>query len=84
MVGAPTGAFDVASLMVGVPAVGVESGLVGEPVGMGGLVPAFALGVSGMVGAPVGMGGLVPAFALGDRGMVGAPVGMGGLVAAPD
>lgn len=83
MVGAPTGEFEVDSLMVGVPAVGVERGLVGDPLGVRGLVTALAVGERGMVGAPVGVGGLIPALAVGVRGMVGAPVGVRGLIGMP-
>lgn len=80
MVGAPIGAVDVASLIVGVPAVGVDSGLVGEPIGVSGLVAA--VGDRGMVGAPVAVGGFGAAVAVGVRGVVAAPVGARGFGAA--
>lgn len=53
MVGAPTGVFDVASFIVGIPVVGVNIGLVAVPIGVRGLVPALTVGERGMVGAPV-------------------------------
>lgn len=80
MVGAPTGVFDVASFMVGMPAVGVKSGLVADPIGVRGLVPALTVGESGMVGAPVAMGGLTGAPAVVARGIVGIPVAVIGLI----
>lgn len=74
MVGAPTGVLEVASFMVGMPAVGVKSGLVADPMGVRGFVPALTVGESGMVGAPVAIGGLTGAAAVGARGIVGMPV----------
>ena len=74
MVGAPTGVFDVASFIVGIPVVGVNIGLVAVPIGVRGLVPALTVGERGMVGAPVAIGGLTAAPAVGVRGIVGIPV----------
>lgn len=79
MVGAPTGALDVASLTVGMPAVGIESGLVAAPIGVSGLVPARTVDVSGIVGAPVANGALAGAPAVGVRGAVGAPLAVIGI-----
>ena len=71
MVGAPTGALDVASFLVCVPAVGVERGLVAAPRGVSGLVAARTVDASGIVGAPVANGALAGAPTGGARGMVG-------------
>ena len=72
MVGAPTGALVVASLMVGVPVgTGAPRGFVAD-----------AIGTSGLVAVPDGVGGVAPPPSGVARGMVGAPVGTMGLVAA--
>ena len=80
MVGAPTGALDVASFMVGMPAVGVYRGLVAAPIGVSGLVPARTVDASGIVGAPVANGALAGAPAVGVRGAVAV---RGGLTVPP-
>jgi hypothetical protein len=69
MVGAPTGALEVASLIVGAPAVGgdaVRRGMVGA-----------GTGALGAVGAPEG--GAVAVGGLGATGTGGATGGVGGL-----